>query len=290
MIARCINDATEIFQVSVDRLIQYNKVDIDRFNLIAKNISRETGVPVELIYTPPYRFFIDRWYKINGVWYFYKSDGYDFHFINELLGEIISEYFGLDTIHYKVAQLFVNGENKGYGVISQNFCDTKSIYKRAWDYGFQPLRDLSILQTIRDICPFEEEYLLLLNDMKSFFVRDFYTSQLDRNGNNFLFKCSSEGIRLAPLYDYENSFETINKFRYRNQVGELNIANPFTQRILQDDKFQELLNLLMNANMASFVDTVEDRHKILVPRDIKDFYSKHDAEIKKLVLKNIIIK
>ena len=82
---------------------------------------------------------------------------------------------------------------------------------------------LSILENIRSICQSEEEYLLLLEDLKKFFIRDFYASQLDRTGNNFLFKITPDGIRLAPLYDYENSFESIDQQIYRNQIAEINV-------------------------------------------------------------------
>ena len=160
----------------------------------------------------------------------------------------------------------------------KTFVIRKSTYKRVWDYGFNPTRDLSILQKIKYICSTEKEYLILLNDMKKFFIN---TSQLDRTGNNFLFKIDTNGIQLAPLYDYENSFEAIDKYRYRNQIGELDITNSNTRKILlTDDKFQELLNLLMNTNMSTFIELVEDKHKILVQNDIKDYYHKNDSEIK----------
>lgn len=291
MIERCFNNFTKIFQINVDSLIEFNEVDVAKFNLIARNISKETGVPKELIYTFPHFFYIDRWHKIDNQWHCYKSDGEDFHFLNELLGEIISEYFGLKTIHYKIAQLCVNGKNKGYGVASKNFCNKESTYKIAWDYGFNPTRDLSILQKIKNICSTQEEYEILLNDIKKLFIRDFYTSQHDRTGYNFLFESNISGIRLAPLYDYENSFEEIYKYKYRNQIGELDITNPHTKKILlTDDKFQELLNILMSANMSTFIEQVEDRHKIIVPNDFKDYYAKEDSEIKKIVLKHKIIK
>lgn len=70
MIERCFNNETEIFQINVDSLIEFNEVDVAKFNLIAKNISKETGVPKELIYTAPHLFYIDRWHKIDNQWYF----------------------------------------------------------------------------------------------------------------------------------------------------------------------------------------------------------------------------
>ncbi len=291
MIEKCITDKTKFFEIRTDSLIQFNTTDVDKFNAIAKKISEETGVPAKLIYTAPYLFFLDHWHKIDDVWYFYKSDGYDVHFVNELLGEVISEFFRLDTIHYKIAKLCVKDMKDEYGLISKNFCDINYTYKRVWDYGFAPRRDLSILENIKSICQSKEEYLLLLDDLKKFFIRDFYTAQLDRSGNNFLFKITPEGIRLAPLYDYENSFESINPQVYRNQIAEINIANKETQSLLKNDiKFQELFHLIMQANMLSFISKVEDRHKILVPPDGKEYYKKHDKEIKRLILENKLIK
>lgn len=282
---------TEVFQVKTDSLIEFNETDVEKFNSITQSISKETGVPRGLIYTAPYLFFINRWHKIDGEWFYLKCDNNDFYFINELMGEVISEYFDLDTVHYKIAQLNVDGENKGYGVLAKNFCDVNNTYMTAWDYHFEPSKDLSILEKIKNICLFEEEYLLLLNDMKKMFIRDFYTAQRDRAVNNLLFKINNDGVRLAPLYNYEYSFEALDKHKYSNPIGELNISNSTTkERLLEDHKFQELLYMLMKANMKSFIDKVEERHKILVPEDIKDIYIKHDTEVKGLVLKNNIVK
>lgn len=194
MIERYITDKTKIFEIKTDKLIKFNMTDTDKFNELAKKISKETGVPKDFIYTAPYFFFIDHWHKIDGKWYFYKSDGCDFHFINELLGEVISEFFGLDTIHYHVAKLSVKDMKEEYGLVSQNFCNINNTYKSVWDYGFTTRGDLNILENIRTICQSEKEYLLLLDDLKKFFIRDFYTSQIDRIGNNFLFKIDRKSV------------------------------------------------------------------------------------------------
>ena len=67
--------------------------------------------------------------------------------------------------------------------------------------------------------------MLLLRDLKKLFIRDFYVCQLDRNGYNFIFKETTNSIRLAPLYNYENSFESCTLEKYRNQIGEINLLN-----------------------------------------------------------------
>lgn len=289
MIENCITKETKFFEFNCESLIEFNTNDIDKFNSIAKKISEETGVPKDLIYQAPHFFYINRWHKINGEWYFYKNDGYDFHFVNELLGEIISEYFGLETVKYQVAK-FQIGNKKEYGLISKNFCNKDYTYKRVWDYGFPQSDNLNILENIRDICQSNEEYLILLDDLKKFFIRDFYTSQLDRSGNNFLFKVMPSGIRLAPLYDYENAFESIQLQIYRNQIATINIANKETQNILKnDEKLQQLLYYIMKIDIVNLINEMENRHKILVPLDMKEYYQNHDSEIKSLILKNNLI-
>lgn len=290
MIENCITKETKIFEIKCKSLIEFNTSDINKFNIISKKISEETGVPKELIYQAPHFFYINHWHKINGEWYFYKSDGYDFHFVNELLDEMISKYFDLETINYQVAKLQV-GNKKEYGLISKNFCNKQYTYKRSWDYNLPTSENLDILQNIRDICKSNEEYLFLLNDLKKFFIRDFYTSQLDRSGNNFLFKVTPSGIRLAPLYDYENAFESIELQIYRNQIATINITDKQTKNILRNDsKLQELLYAITNIDINNLISEVEDKHKIIVPLDIKNYYQNHDLEIKKLILNNKLIK
>lgn len=291
MIKNCITDKTNPIIIDTDELIEFNVDNANEYEKIARMISEETGVPKRYIFTAPYYFFIDHWHKIGNEWFFYKSDGYDFHFINELLGEIISKYFDLDTVHYNVAKLCVKGKKEEYGIISKNFCDKNYLYKTAWDYGLIPNDNLNILENIREICESDNEYLILLKDLKKFFIRDFYVSQLDRTGNNFMFKVGKEGIRLAPLYDYENSFESYRPEKYRNQIAGIDILSSDTRRILtKDEMFQELLYSIMQISMEEFLQTVEDTHKITISSDLKDYYMKHDTQIKQLIKEHHVIK
>lgn len=291
MIERCITSETKPIMIITDELIEFNQEKIKEYEIIAKNISEETGVPKRSIFAAPCLFFVDHWHKIGNEWYFYKSDGDDFHFINELLGEFISKYFKLDTIHYNVAKLCVKGKREEYGLVSKNFCDKEHSYKTAWDYNFMPKTDLSILDSIRSICSTDSEYLLLLKDLKKFFIRDFYVSQLDRTGNNFMFKSGKDGIRLAPLYDYENSFESISPEIYRNQIARIDLKNNETRYKLKNDEvFQELLQLIVQLNMSLLLQMVEDNHNIAISSDLKEYYMKHDEYMKKLIRNYHLIK
>lgn len=286
-----IIDKSKILEINKDKLIKFKEKDHEKYNKMAKQISYESGVPKESIYQISKLFRINNWHKINDEWYYYKGDNNDTHLINELLGEVISEYFDLDTIHYNVAKLCINGKEEQLGLASKSFCNKDSKYKKSWDYDLNENNDLSVLEDIKKICNSDSEYLLLLDDMKKWFIRDFYTTQLDRSANNFFFKVTNGNIRLGPLFDYEHSFISIEPTVYQNQIATLDIKNKKTQQFLtEDSRFQELLNQLMNADIEKFISTVEERHNIGIPKEDKEYYKDYEDNIKKLVLENKLVK
>jgi len=293
MIENCITKNTQVFTIEVGSLPILSEDKYDYYDKLAQEMSDEMGIPKELLFVAPRFFFINRWHKIKDKWYFYKSDGYDFHFVNELLGEVISEYFGLDTVHYKVALLNVAGKRPEYGLVSENFCSPDYIYTRTWDYNLGVM-DIFELDRLIDICNTHEEFKMLLSDMKKFIIRDFYASQMDRSGNNFLFrekKDGSEGKRLAPLYDYENSFEASNPEVYRNQILYLDMLDPILPKYFKrDSEYQEILCKIREANIDKLIKTVEERHNILIPNHIKEYYRKKDKEKKDIIKTNKLIK
>lgn len=292
MIKNCITENTKIFTIEVDSLPELSEDKYDYYDKLSQDMSAEMGVPKELLFVAPHFFFINRWHKIDGKWYFYKSDGYDFHFVNELLGEVISEYFGLDTVHYQVAKRIVEGKEE-YGLVSENFCSTDYLYTRTLDYNLEG-GNIHSLDKLIEICKSSEEFKLLLSDMKKFVIRDFYTSQLDRSGNNFLFKEKkdrSEGKRLAPLYDYENSFESISPEIYRNQILRVNMKDPELPKFFKkDSEYQESLSRIRDVNIDKLIKAVEERHNILIPSDMKEYYRKSDKEKKDIIKTNRLVK
>lgn len=292
MIKNCITENIKIFTIEVDSLPELSEEKYDYYDKLSQEMSIELGVPKELLFVSPHFFFINRWHKIDGKWYFYKSDGCDFHFINELLGEVISEYFGLDTVHYQVAKRIVGGKEE-YGLVSENFCSTDYLYTRTWDHNLES-GNIHRLDKLIEICKSPEEFKLLLSDMKRFVIRDFYTSQLDRSGNNFLFKekkDGSEGKRLAPLFDYENSFDSISSEIYCNQILRINMKDPELPKFFKkDSEYQENLSRIIDADMDELMKTVEERHKILIPSDMKEYYRKRDKEKKDIIKTNRLVK
>lgn len=178
-------------------------------------------------------------------------------------------------------------------MVSENFCSPDYIYTRTWDYNLGRV-DIFELDRLIDICNTREEFKMLLSDMKKFIIRDFYTSQGDRSGNNFLFrqkKDESEGKRLAPLYDYENSFESSSPEVYYNQILHLDMRNPNLPKYFKkDSEYQENLCKVRDANIDKLMKTVEERHNILIPNDIKEYYRKSDKEKKDIIKTNKLVK
>lgn len=277
MVRDFITKETRIFEINSKKTKIEN---IEQLEAIVENINSKTNVPKDLIYG-----YASQWYYVNGEYYYFKdSKSSKFNFINELLGEKISEYFGLDTVHYSIAKLCIEGMSDNFGIVSKNFCNKEYTYKTAYDYNLLKGQDLSVLKRIKRICQSEDEYSLLVDDLKKFFIRDFFTSQRDRHGGNFLFMEKEEGISLAPLYDYEHAYDPLDVHVYINQIGKLDINDSNTQYLLKNDsKFQELLYMLMDFDMTKTLTKVEDIHKINIQPAYKDYYIRMNTDMKKLV-------
>ncbi len=244
-----------------------------------------------MIYYPPNLSFIEQWHKIDNKWYFFKDGSYDFYFLNELLGVEVSKYFGLETIKYQIAKRKIAEKEPQLGLLSENFCDKTLTYKKASEYGIKHQYGLGILYDIRKLCNSEDEYIVLTNDIKTFFIRDFATSQLDRTNMNFLFKETPHGIRLAPLYDYEHSYEALDPQNYANFLGRMRITDPSIQyQIRSDQKFQELLNHLIELDIEQLLSKIQEQHQINIPHDYEQHYKNHTAEIKQYVKTNKLLK
>lgn len=293
----CFTNETEIFEIECEELIRYQEDKEKELDLLAHYISQETNVPKSSIFTGEFNCRIENWHKVDGEYYYFKPMNYYLSFFNELLGEVISQYFDLDTVHYKIAKLKVKGEEDQYGIVSKNFCSPKYTYKTLFDYiretdGLDIFEeDLSIIDKIKVICKSEQEFRLLQDDLKKMFIRHFYNAQGDGNGHNIFLVNKPDGIRLAPLLDYAFAYIGYdNLHRCLWDIGELDVTNPKTINLFRNDfRFQELLYKLMDANMNTFISKVEDSFKIKVPSEDKNHYIKYEARIKELVLENNLI-
>lgn len=299
MIKKYFTDKTPIVKIEVDEIIKYDKSREEQLRQLAEHISKQTGVPSYCIYSDEHLCRVNNWHQLQNGYYYFKPLKNEHDFFNELLGERISYYFDLDTVHYEVANLKVKstGEEQ-YGVISKNFCNPKYNYHTLSHYMYECDQfvfyssDLSIIDMVQVLCQTDDEFRLLQEDIKKMIIRNFYNSQVDGGGHNIILKTTHSGIRLAPLFDYSFAYVDFNGLhRCLWDIGELNVTAQQTQELFRNDlTFQKLLYKLMDANMDEFIADIENSHKIIIPSRQVEHYKKYDKKIKQLVLENKLIK
>ena len=285
MIKNYLTDQTEIVEIPTN--YNYSSLKEKR-----KAIMNQTGIKKQLISSSR----VDDWYQIDGEWYYFKQEtgarlnhlkyGYPNCFINELLGVMVSKYFNLSTIDYKFARISLNKNSEVLGIISKNFMEPGITYKTCIDYDLHNEKNFKSLNKLRKLCKSEEDYYLLLSDIKAFTIRDFFTSQTDRHSFNFQFQQQGKNIRLAPLYDYEESFPLYKPDYdvYRNAILTFDTNDKKTQQLIRgDDTFQELLYQLMDIDVETLLTSIEEQYNITIPKREKTIYKNHETKIKRLV-------
>ena len=155
---------------------------------------------------------------ISGFWIKYEDDIYYFksidssrRLLNELIGEEVSKFLGLDTVHMEIARGFIiwNGQKKEYigvmskvalkpDVIYQSFANLKNEIK---EYFFTN-PTLGILNFLSDRYPHQP----INSSFRKFLVRDFFTDETDRIDTELLIAKDKETVDLGFLCDYEQEF------------------------------------------------------------------------------------
>lgn len=253
-------------------------------NKKAEIISMETGIPIEYIYNDSNNY-TKNWIKIDGKWFFIKKPNKYLKFFNELLGQEISNYFKLETVNYKIAKKF---ENYYFAncLLSENFFDN--------NYNYLTFEDLQInttnktlnerLNLIKEICQkYNDKNYLLLEDIIKMSIRDLYSNMCDRHNLNFFFKTNDNGIRLAPLFDYEHSFMAPPNL-YANPLLRLAIYEKDTcELVKQNDTFQESIYRLMDINIEKLLEITQEKNGISISKGLREIFINHDSRAKNIV-------
>lgn len=188
----------------------------------------------------------------------------------EIIGELISEYFKLDTVHsifYKdeenyyalLTEVFTTSDNK-YGFIEELFLEC------AWAEDLCALKSISrITDPITyEVFDIKKECLKkLLIDLKKLIIRDFITNQTDRHSENFMFCYDKDYVKLMPVYDYEHSF--VKSYEYENTLLCLNLnRSNVLDFVRNDDTFQELLEKALLLDMKSIFKRLKSEYFIIL--------------------------
>lgn len=220
-------------------------------------------------------------YEIAGKKWIFKSKGLEYA-LNELIGETISKYFNLSTVHPQIA--FLNGySDDSLGVLIKVFFQDNSTYfyiDNFSDVSFcrNNLDNLNYLRTYYnetlddDINLSADNNEELKKSLKRMIIRDYFANQQDRSIENFMFQENNGYVSLAPLYDHEFSF---GDYPYGSSFFNLTLYDAKVRRIIKnDDYFKQLIAKGMAINISKFISQVEDEHHIILDSDEKERVTK----------------
>ena len=229
----------------------------------------------------------NNWHEIDGSWYYFKDfDKYPdptSNFINELIGEYLSLYLDIPSVHYKIGK----ADDK-YGLLSLYFRDKKNRYIDPRNIGlYANYNDLSNLENIISCCKNENNFKEVVNELSKMIAIDLYMGQTDRTSNNFVFQKNKDGLHLAPLYDFENSFLTP---RSTYEPISYNAACLFTiklkhkEGIKKQPELEEYLNRLLYLDIEKVLSDIQESLKIDIPKERVNAYKNYVEKRKKLLL------
>lgn len=184
----------------------------------------------------------DNWYMYDGEYYYYKKLYSAMKVVNELLGEILSMYMCLPTIHYTLALDY----DHIVGVLSKNFRVKGKKYISAIDV---PTKRLSVFTESLESKRINE----LRRTLDRLLIRDFYASASDKLRNVLLSKSYFRGLNLEESFDYEFSF--LDKREYLT---------------LQFEKMMEF-------NIGKALKEIEETHGIIINDELKNYYKHYDS-------------
>ncbi len=269
-----------------DRLLDVNSNDLE-VDYYINSLSKSTGINKRCLY-----LYNGNWYYKNGLVYFFK-DLPPLEALNEIIGEYISNYFDLKTVNYSLAKVIHSNSEPSLGITSLNFCNPKYSYKSVHDLGFNTYPLMPFLSNLEIFNKYFKENNTnkdFILSLKKLFVRDFFTGENDRRGDNLLFEVGSNSISLAPLFDYEWSFSyKSDYYSYDNSLAVMDITDKRTLEYLKNDKeFQELFSKLLTINLSKMFKEIEKNFEILIPNSSKSFYLEQEERVKELVYKTVI--
>ena len=283
-------------------VIELEKTDYD-IDTLSKEINTS---PYDILHKP-------NWFKIGDEWYYFKAMDKLERFINEILGSFLAESNGIPTAKFKVASYF-NGRYTSYGLISKNFKLQGKTYTTTYDLKL-PVYDqgLSNIVTVREYFKEEKDYYNFITSLLISTAIDFYMNQIDRVNENLLFIKDKNSLSLAPMFDYSLSMDIGKKsvcakfddiarlytFYYKENERKkeqkfgsafLNIIFPSREarKLFYDyPKFYETFKRLIDFDMESFLNMVEDNYPIAIPKYLKEHYLGYSKEKQAFIKKMI---
>lgn len=218
--------------------------------------------------------------SVSGIWlsnndsiYYFKTVKGIYSLLAELLGEKISRYFGLDTVHYELAKGIGNDGKTLYGLVSKYMALEDHEYQ-TWEryltekdfYKKESVHDLAILRF------FEQDFSNepIVSQTKAFFVRELLTNEDDRLIHELLINEKDQKHSLGYLVDYAPEFRLPHRyslfvpFCYRLSLRDFDVV----QKIKEDPQFQMYVEKALLLEMKKLLKEVSEEQALQIPLDI----------------------
>lgn len=232
-------------------------------------------------------YYRDKFSKINGQIYYVKKKNIRY-IINELLGELIANYFNVDSVKYILSV----GEDSRYILLSKLFDVKLENYARINDVfcnleierniGLDNFNNLNKYVYDGKVRTLSKDKLEKLQEsIKKMLILDFMMGQVDRHRDNYLFYVNSNIVKLLPLFDYELCFRNRNNFF---DILDFDLSlDKVINFIKRDSFFQKLLYKSLDLDMNIILEELQDKNPIILEKKEYDEYKTFVDNKKKLI-------
>ncbi len=201
--------------------------------------------------------------------------------LNYLLCEkIASTIYKLQTAHFIPAKI-------GYktGLASLNFRkpDAKYFYASQEYFPFRsPYDTFAFLKNFFLFLDLEP-YHKLIDDLLRLISFHIFTGLRDLIDCNLLFQKEIDGFSLAPLYDFDFSFENgiLEKYHYKSSICIFDLPSEDLIKLLEFyPNFRKYLLFMLEIDMGSFLEEIKEENDLEIGELYQNYYLKQD-KIKK---------
>lgn len=265
---------TNLYRIGLSNETSLKAIDVSNLKKleVTESLSKTLNIPIYIL------DIYDNWVEIDKDIFYYKRTRSANKITKELLGEYISKYMDLETVSYVLAKDFEGLS----GLLSKNYRESDIEYVQSYQLTKKELAH--ILRTIN--IPIFARDKELEESLAKYIMRNFYTASGDRDGN-VLCKRVNGKIYLAPLYDYECSFNMVYRERYTDKLFMLEDGNYFPidiesiLRMIKKSKIMEkYYDRIMSFDMNSTLGMIESDNGIIIPDKLKDELNDYDQRRK----------
>lgn len=249
MVASHIDFNLDLLRTESSKIIDITHAD---FKVATLRLSETLNINYDTLKSYPC------WLVYDGEYYYLKQRDRILPIIREFLGVELSLYMDLPTIDYHLASV----EDEIVGLISKNFRRQGIKYINT----FESKRSKSLKREMVLKHPefFNEDYARML---ACYLIRNYFACQRDRRVNVEYYKVGKREY-LAPLFDYENSFEEVID-GYEDSL----FLYPFSENdisgMIKKNKYlREYLEYILEFDFDASLRIIENKHGILIPDEV----------------------